>query len=43
MKDEEVVQALRCCAKGFGHDDAYKKLRSKYCPHCGARMDGAAE
>ena len=21
MKDNEIVQALRCCAKGLGHDD----------------------
>ena len=22
MKNKEIVQALRCCAKGLGHDDA---------------------
>ena len=22
MKDKEIAQALRCCAKGLGHDDA---------------------
>lgn len=26
MTDKEIVQALRCCAKGLGHDDA--------CEHC---------
>lgn len=22
MTDKEIVKALRCCAKGLGHDDA---------------------
>ena len=22
MTDKEIIQALRCCAKGLGHDDA---------------------
>ena len=27
MKDKEIVQALRCCAKGFGHDDACENCK----------------
>ena len=32
-----------CDRRVHREEFAYKKLRSKYCPHCGARMDGAAE
>lgn len=32
-----------CSRRVHREEFAYKKLRSKYCPHCGARMDGAAE
>ena len=37
---------LYCSACGrrvHREEFAYKKLRSKYCPHCGARMDGGAD
>ena len=27
MKDKEIVQALRCCAKGLGHDDACENCK----------------
>ena len=27
MKDNEIVQALRCCAKGIGHDDACENCK----------------
>lgn len=27
MVNEEVVQALRCCAKGLGHDDACENCK----------------
>lgn len=27
MTNEEVVQALRCCAKGLGHDDACENCK----------------
>ena len=27
MKDNEIVQALRCCAKGLGHDDACENCK----------------
>lgn len=27
MKDEKIVQALRCCAKGLGHDDACENCK----------------
>ena len=27
MKDKEVVRALRCCAKGLGHDDACENCK----------------
>lgn len=29
-----------CHHRVHREDFAYKKLRSKYCPHCGAKMDG---
>ena len=27
MKGKEIVQALRCCAKGLGHDDACENCK----------------
>ena len=27
MKDKEIMQALRCCAKGLGHDDACENCK----------------
>ena len=27
MTDQEIVQALRCCAKGLGHDDARENCK----------------
>jgi hypothetical protein len=27
MKEKEIVQALRCCAKGLGHDDACENCK----------------
>ncbi len=27
MKDEKIAQALRCCAKGLGHDDACENCK----------------
>lgn len=27
MKDNEIAQALRCCAKGLGHDDACENCK----------------
>lgn len=27
MKGNEIVQALRCCAKGLGHDDACENCK----------------
>lgn len=29
MTEKEIVKALRCCAKGLGHDDASKTARSE--------------
>ena len=26
-KEKEIVQALRCCAKGLGHDDACENCK----------------
>ena len=37
------VYCSTCGRRVHREEFAYKKLRSKYCPHCGARMDGAAE
>ena len=37
------VYCSGCGRRVHREEFAYKKLRSKYCPHCGARMDGAAE
>lgn len=27
MRYEEIIQALRCCAKGLGHDDACENCK----------------
>lgn len=46
MLDDCANAGLYCsaCGRRVHHEEfAYKKLKSKYCPHCGARMDGAAE
>lgn len=46
MLDDCANAGLYCSACGrrvHREEFAYKKLRSKYCPHCGAQMDGAAE
>ena len=32
-----------CSRRVHREEFAYKKLRSKYCPHCGAKMDGGNE
>ncbi len=32
-----------CSRRVHREEFAYKKLRSKYCPHCGAKMDGGTE
>ena len=46
MLDDCANAGLYCSACGrrvHREEFAYKKLRSKYCPHCGARMDGGAD
>ena len=46
MLDDCANAGLYCsaCGRRVHHEEfAYKKLKSKYCPHCGAKMDGAAE
>lgn len=43
LLDDCANAGLYCSACGrrvHREEFAYKKLRSKYCPHCGARMDG---
>lgn len=43
MLDDCANAGLYCsaCGRRVHHEEfAYKKLKSKYCPHCGARMDG---
>ena len=43
MLDDCANAGLYCSACGrrvHCEEFAYKKLKSKYCPHCGARMDG---
>lgn len=43
MLDDCANAGLYCsaCGRKVHHEEfAYKKLKSKYCPHCGARMDG---
>lgn len=32
-----------CSRRVHREEFAYKKLRSKYCPHCGAKMDGGED
>ena len=32
-----------CSRRVHREEFSYKKLRSKYCPHCGAKMDGGNE
>lgn len=46
MLDDCANAGLYCsaCGRRVHHEEfAYKKLKSKYCPHCGAKMDGATE
>lgn len=46
LLDDCANAGLYCSACGrrvHREEFAYKKLRSKYCPHCGARMDGWME
>lgn len=46
MLDDCANAGLYCsaCSRRVHREEfAYKKLKSKYCPHCGARMDGGAE
>ena len=46
MLDDCANAGLYCsaCGRRVHHEEfAYKKLKSKYCPHCGARMDGGAD
>ena len=43
MLDDCANAGVYCSACGRRvqrEEFAYKKLRSKYCPHCGAKMDG---
>lgn len=32
-----------CSRRVHREEFSYKKLRSKYCPHCGAKMDGGKD
>lgn len=46
MLDDCANAGLYCsaCGRRVHHEEfAYKKLKSKYCPNCGAKMDGATE
>lgn len=46
LLDDCANAGLYCsvCSRRVHRDEfAYKKLRSKYCPHCGAKMDGGNE
>ena len=46
MLDDCANAGVYCSACGrrvHREEFAYKKLRSKYCPHCGAKMDGGCE
>ena len=46
MLDDCANAGLYCsaCGRRVHHEEfAYKKLKSKYCPKCGAKMDGATE
>ena len=38
-----VLYCSVCSRRVHREEFAYKKLRSKYCPHCGAKMDGGNE
>ena len=46
MLDDCANAGLYCsaCGRRVHHEEfAYKKLKSKYCQNCGAKMDGATE
>ena len=46
MLDDSANAGLYCsaCGRRLHHEQfPYKKPRSKYCPHCGARMDGGVD
>ena len=46
MLDDCANAGLYCsaCSRRVHREEfAYKKLKSKYCPHCGAKMDGGCE
>lgn len=46
MLDDCANAGLYCsaCSRRVHREEfAYKKLKSKDCPHCGARMDGGCE
>ena len=46
MLDDCANAGLYCsaCGRRVHHEEfSYKKLKSKYCPHCGARMDGGKD
>ena len=46
MLDDCANAGFYCsaCGRRVHHEEfAYKKLKSKYCPHCGARMDGGVD
>lgn len=46
MLEDCANAGLYCsaCGRRVHHEEfAYKKLKSKYCPHCGARMDGGVD
>ena len=46
MLEDCANDGLYCsaCGRRVHHEEfAYKKLKSKYCPNCGAKMDGATE
>ena len=46
MLDDCANAGLYCsaCGRRVHHEEfAYKKLKSKYCSNCGAKMDGATE
>lgn len=46
LLDDCANDGLYCsvCSRRVHREEfAYKKLRSKYCPHCGAKMDGGED
>lgn len=46
MLDDCANAGLYCsaCSRRVHREEfAYKKLKSKYCPHCGAMMDGGED